>query len=84
VPHIIREISPRLTEEQPVDTPTKNDATHTPGPDAVECLRGIIQAIERGEIMVCDMNSRPQQEATAYLLNEARAAIAKATEGAKA
>jgi hypothetical protein len=39
VPHIIREISPRLTEEQPVDTPTKNDATHTPGPWTFEYRR---------------------------------------------
>jgi hypothetical protein len=36
VPHIIREISPRLTEEQPVDTPTKNEATHTPGTWSLE------------------------------------------------
>ncbi len=53
-------------------------------PELHQHLRGIIEAMERGEIMVCDMNSRALRAASAYLISESKAVLAKATPPAAA
>lgn len=64
--------------EQPPEVNDANARLIAAAPELLNYLCGVMEHIERGELMVCDMASRQNQEATAYMLGEIKAAIAKA------